>query len=78
MNTYFYREDLGTLVNDLPVYIENWYSDGGMYSTTDDILKFSNALLKKFFWARIIPQGWERPGYLCAETASVLTPIDWK
>jgi CubicO group peptidase (beta-lactamase class C family) len=43
-DTYFFRDDLKTLVNDLPVYIENWYAAGAMYSTTDDILKFSNAL----------------------------------
>lgn len=43
-DTYFYRDDLHTLVNDLPVYLENWYAAGAMYSTADDILKFSNAL----------------------------------
>lgn len=44
--TYFYRDDLNTLVNDLPVYIENWYTAGAMYSTVTDILKFSNALFR--------------------------------
>lgn len=43
-DTYFYRDDLKTLVNDLPVYIENWYAAGAMYATADDILLFSNAL----------------------------------
>jgi len=43
-NTYFYRDDIKALVNDLPVYMENWYAAGAMYSTADDILKFSNAL----------------------------------
>lgn len=43
-DTYFYRDDLKQLVNDLPVYIENWYSSGAMYSTTNDLLKFSDAL----------------------------------
>ena len=43
-DTYFYRDDLKTLANDLPVYISNWYAAGAMYSTADDILKFSNAL----------------------------------
>ncbi len=43
-DTYFYRDDLKMLVNDLPVYINNWYAAGAMYSTVDDILKFSNAL----------------------------------
>jgi len=42
-DTYFYRDDLKQLVNDLPVYIENWYSSGSMYSTAGDLLRFSNA-----------------------------------
>ncbi len=42
-DTYFYRSDIKKLVNDLPVYFENWYAAGAMYSTADDILKFSNA-----------------------------------
>ncbi|NCD70541.1 serine hydrolase domain-containing protein [Mucilaginibacter agri] len=46
-DTYFYRADIKALVNDLPVYIENWYAAGAMYSTVDDILKFSNALFGK-------------------------------
>lgn len=43
-STYFYRDDTRTLVNDLPVYIENWYAAGGMYSTTSDLLNFADAL----------------------------------
>lgn len=43
-DTYFYRDDLKALVNDLPVYPENWYAAGAMYSTTDDLLAFTNAL----------------------------------
>ena len=43
-DSYFYREDLKTLVDDLPVYMENWYAAGAMYSTSEDILRFSNAL----------------------------------
>jgi D-alanyl-D-alanine carboxypeptidase len=43
-DTYFFREDLKRVVNDLPVYIENWYAAGAMYSTAADVLKFSNAL----------------------------------
>ena len=67
-DTYFYRDDLNTLVNDLPVYIENWYSDGAMYSTTEDILKFSNALfglklLKKETLDRMIQPGLDNYGY---------------
>lgn len=46
-DTYFLREDLDTIVNDLPVYIENWYAAGAMYSTAADILAFSDALFGK-------------------------------
>lgn len=42
-STYF-TDNEETLVNDLPVYIENWYAAGAMYSTAENILKFSNAL----------------------------------
>jgi D-alanyl-D-alanine carboxypeptidase len=43
-NTYLKTDEAKPLTNDLPVYIENWYSAGGMYSTAADLLKFSNAL----------------------------------
>jgi D-alanyl-D-alanine carboxypeptidase len=43
-DTYFLRDDLKRLANDLPVYIENWYAAGAMYSTARDMLKFSDAL----------------------------------
>lgn len=43
-DTYFPREDLKALANDLPVFPENWYASGAMYSTTRDVLRFSNAL----------------------------------
>lgn len=43
-NTYFYRDDIGQMVNDLPVYIENWYAAGAMYSTVDDLFSFAKAL----------------------------------
>lgn len=43
-DTYFYRDDRKILSADLPVYPENWYAAGAMYSTTGDLLKFSNTL----------------------------------
>jgi D-alanyl-D-alanine carboxypeptidase len=43
-STYWKIDDTKPLINDLPVYFENWYAAGGMYSTTADLLKFSNAL----------------------------------
>ena len=36
--------DSSGLVNDLPVFIQNWYSAGAMYSTASDLSKFSEAL----------------------------------
>jgi D-alanyl-D-alanine carboxypeptidase len=43
-DTYFFRDDLKKLVNDLPVYPENWYAAGGLYSTATDLMTFANAL----------------------------------
>jgi D-alanyl-D-alanine carboxypeptidase len=43
-NTYYKPDETKPLINDLPVYMENWFSAGGMYSTTADLLRFSNAL----------------------------------
>lgn len=43
-DTYFFRDDLKMMSNDLPVYYSNWYAAGAMYSTVDDIGKFSDAL----------------------------------
>jgi len=42
--TYFYRDDLKRLANDFPVYPENWYAAGAMYSTLGDLKLFSDAL----------------------------------
>ena len=46
-DTYFYRDDIKAMVNDLPVYMENWHASGAMYSTAEDILKFSDALFSR-------------------------------
>lgn len=67
-DTYFYRNDLKRLANDLPVYIENWYAAGAMYSTAPDVLKFSNALfgfklLKKETLDRMFTAGLDEYGY---------------
>ncbi|MBU8976555.1 beta-lactamase family protein [Lysobacter sp. MMG2] len=43
-NTYFVRESDGALINDLPVYPENWYAAGAMYSTVRDLRVFADAL----------------------------------
>jgi D-alanyl-D-alanine carboxypeptidase len=67
-DTYFFRDDLKALVNDLPVYPENWYAAGAMYSTVDDVLAFSNALfeaklLKKETLALMVTPGLDDYGY---------------
>ncbi len=67
-DTYFFRDDLKTLVNDLPVYIENWYAAGAMYSTANDVLRFSNALfglrlLQRDTLALMIKPGLDDYGY---------------
>ncbi|HEU4882028.1 MAG TPA: serine hydrolase domain-containing protein [Longimicrobium sp.] len=43
-STYFYPDDTGKGIPDLPVYWENWYAAGGMYSTAPDLLVFADAL----------------------------------
>ena len=42
--TYFKAGDAAPLINDLPMYMQNWYSAGGMYSTATDLAKFADAL----------------------------------
>lgn len=51
--TYFVREDTHALVRDLPVYPENWYAAGAMYSTVHDIADFADAL----FGGRLLRAG---------------------
>ena len=42
--TYWYPDEKKNLSRELPVYPENWYAAGAMYSTTGDLLKFADAL----------------------------------
>ena len=42
--TYFWRDDTRTLVAEMPVYWDNFYAAGGMYSTAADLAKFADAL----------------------------------
>jgi CubicO group peptidase (beta-lactamase class C family) len=67
-DTYFYRDDRKVLSSDLPVYPENWYAAGAMYSTADDLLKFSNALfglklIRQATLDRMIKPGLDDYGY---------------
>lgn len=41
---YSLGADRRTLQHDMPVYPENWYAAGALYSTAGDLLRFSNAL----------------------------------
>jgi D-alanyl-D-alanine carboxypeptidase len=67
-STYLKTDETKPLINDLPVYFENWYSAGGMYSTTADLLKFSNALygsklLKPETLSLMLKSGLDNYGY---------------
>jgi len=42
--SYWKPHGKDTLINNMPVYPENWYSAGAMYSTVDDLLVFERAL----------------------------------
>jgi len=43
-NAYSLGADRRTLQHDMPVYPENWYAAGALYSSVGDLLRFSNAL----------------------------------
>ncbi|PXV60295.1 CubicO group peptidase, beta-lactamase class C family [Dyella jiangningensis] len=43
-DSYWFPDDNKVLSRELPVYPENWYAAGAMYSTTGDLLKFAHAL----------------------------------
>ena len=40
----YYKDGDKPLINDMPVYPQNWYAAGGMASTAADLLVFANAL----------------------------------
>ncbi|HEY0412704.1 MAG TPA: serine hydrolase domain-containing protein [Allosphingosinicella sp.] len=66
--TYFYRDDTHALINDLPVYYENWYAAAGMYSTAADLMTFADALyggrlLKPATLERMLRPGLDDYGY---------------
>jgi D-alanyl-D-alanine carboxypeptidase len=66
--SYFTMNDTSGLVNDLPVYIQNWYSAGAMYSTASDLSKFSGALfsdklLKKGTLDLLLQPGLDKYGF---------------
>lgn len=60
--TYWYPDDRKVLARDLPVYPENWYAAGSMYSTTGDLLKFAQALFHGRLIAPDTLQQMIRPG----------------
>jgi D-alanyl-D-alanine carboxypeptidase len=67
-DTYFFRDDLKAMAPDFPMYPENWYAAGAMYSTVNDVLAFSNALfggklLKKETLALMVTPGLDDYGY---------------
>jgi D-alanyl-D-alanine carboxypeptidase len=67
-STYFYPDETGRSVPDLPVYWENFYAAGGMYSTTTDLLAFADALyggrlLRPEALERLLAPGLDEYGY---------------
>jgi CubicO group peptidase (beta-lactamase class C family) len=67
-DSYFTMNDTLGLVNDMPSYIQNWYSAGAMYSTASDLSKFSKALfsyklIKKETLDLILQAGLEDYGF---------------
>lgn len=66
--TYFWRDDRQALMNDLPVYFQNWDAAGGMYSTAEDLRRFAAALfggrvLRPETLARMLSPGLDDYGY---------------
>jgi CubicO group peptidase (beta-lactamase class C family) len=61
-DTYWYPDDRKVLSRDLPVYPENWYAAGAMYSTTSDLLTFADALLDGRLIAPATLQQMIKPG----------------
>jgi D-alanyl-D-alanine carboxypeptidase len=43
-NSYRYNDSIKMIERDIPYYPENYFSAGGMYSTTYDLKQFSNAV----------------------------------
>jgi D-alanyl-D-alanine carboxypeptidase len=66
--TYFWRDDVKLLINDLPVYFENWYAAGALYSSARDLAAFADALyggrlLKPASLAAMLKPGLDDYGY---------------
>ena len=66
--TYITRAGIEGLTHDLPVYWENWHAAGAMYSSVDDMLRFSRALfggrlLRPSTLERMLTPGLDGYGY---------------
>jgi CubicO group peptidase (beta-lactamase class C family) len=60
--TYMTKKEGKAVFNDIPIYFENWFASGSMYSTVSDLLTFATTL---FGTKLIMPQSLEqmlRPG----------------
>ena len=61
-DTYWYPDDKKVLSREIPVYPENWYAAGAMYSTIDDLRKFADALFDGRLIAPATLQQMIKPG----------------
>lgn len=66
--TYFWRDDQGRLIADMPIYWENLDAAGGMYSTAADLARFAEALyggrlVRPELLARLLRPGLDDYGY---------------
>ncbi|MBC7896333.1 MAG: beta-lactamase family protein [Cytophagaceae bacterium] len=66
--TYFRRPDTKEMINDLPVYIDNWYAAGAMYATGADLGRFAAALYERSLLTpasreRLLTPGLDKYGY---------------
>ena len=75
--TYFHRDDTGTLINDLPVYMENWYAAGGMYSTASRPARVRGCAVRRRAaaagrdrWSACWRPAWTSMGTACGPTRS--------
>lgn len=64
----YYKDEAAPLQNDMPVYVQNWYAAGGMYSTADDLILFARqlytgSLLQADMLSKLLSPGLDEYGF---------------